>query len=83
MLLIIRENISLGNFLEGTKLQAFQIQNILKYTSILIIIIYDMSFLKECIQSVVFPIETIINHCRKKEKKKKEKNKALRKNVAK
>lgn len=42
-----------------------------------------MSFLKECIQSVVFPIETIINHCRKKEKKKKEKNKALRKNVAK
>ena len=30
-----------------------------------------MSFLKECIQSVVFPIETIINHCSKKEKKKK------------
>ena len=30
-----------------------------------------MSFLKECIQSVVFPIETIINHCSKKKKKSK------------
>ena len=41
-----------------------------------------MSLLKECIQSVVFPIEIIINHCGK-EKKKKAKNKTLRKNIAK
>ena len=42
-----------------------------------------MSFLKECIQSVVFPIETIINHCSEKKKKKKAKKKTPIKNVAK
>lgn len=32
-----------------------------------------MSLLKECIQSVVFPIEIIINHCGKEKKKKSKK----------
>ena len=33
-----------------------------------------MSLLKECIQSVVFPIEIIINHCIKEKKKSKKQN---------
>ena len=42
-----------------------------------------MSFLKECIQSVVFPIEKKINNCRKKKKKKKRKKQSPKKKCSK